>query len=64
MGDKDDEFLKRISERDQLQSSIKSTAQMTGEMFKELQENGFDKKEAFMMTQTWLASLLGNMKNG
>ncbi len=44
--------------KDQLQASIKTTAEMTGEMFMLLRKEDMSRKEAFALTQTWLQALL------
>ena len=48
-----------LADKDQLQASIKTTAEMTGEMFRRLRGEDMSRKEAFSLTQTWLAALLG-----
>lgn len=45
---------------DQIASSLKSTAQMIGEMFKLLKNEDMTNQEAFVMTQTWLTAMLAN----
>ena len=55
----DDGEIKRIGEDDQLAASIKSTAEMTLEMFGILLDDGtMTRIEAFTMTQTWLTGVL------
>ena len=58
-----DEQAGKIGEDDQLRASIKSTAEMTGEMFSLLRKEDMTRMEAFLLTQTWLSSLLGRAKD-
>ena len=57
MGD-GDECIGDIGEDDQLAASLKTTAQMTAEMFDLLRKEGMTRIEAFAMTQTWLEAIL------
>ena len=57
MGD-ENESIRNIGEDDQLAASIKTTAQMTAEMFDLLRKEGMTRTEAFVMTQTWLEAVL------
>ena len=57
-----DEEIKGIGDSDQILASIKSMSDMALEMFKHLQEGAMTREEAFKMTQTWMAAMLGNMK--
>jgi hypothetical protein len=59
MDENTDDLIRKINEGDQLASSIKQTAAMTVEIFKQFREsNEMTRKEAFVMTQTWLTALL------
>lgn len=54
-----DDVIRKINEGDQVASSIKQTVGMTVEIFKQFREsNEMTRKEAFVMTQTWLTALL------
>ena len=59
MGDED---IENIGNDDQLASSIRTTAQMTGEMFNLLRKEGMTRIEAFAMTQTWLETVFGGRR--
>ena len=61
MSDQEDAFK---ADKDQLQASIKTTAEMTGEMFKRLREENMTREEALGLTHTWLESLITRNKEG
>ncbi len=50
------------ADRDQIQASLKTTAEMTGEMFKRLRDEDMTRQEALALTHTWLAALLSGAK--
>lgn len=59
-----DETIRKVSEADQLAASLAQAASMANVMFRELREGGMTRPEAFAMTQTWLAALVGAGRAG
>lgn len=51
-----EELIRKISEADQLASSIIGTAKTMATMFKSLQEEGMTRIEAFEMTRAWIVA--------
>ena len=59
MGVDNDDTIRDVGDSDQLASSIKTTAEMTLELFEHLRAGDMSRSEAFKMTQTWLSALMG-----
>ncbi len=57
-----DELMRKISDADQLTSSIVGIARMTALLLRQLQEEGLTREEAFELAQAWLVALVSRMR--
>lgn len=53
-----DEMIRKIGQDDQALSALVSLAKMAGVVFKQFQESGMTRDEAFALTQTWLMAMI------